>query len=148
MVLVANKDRDSVNLETLFDLRRYSTKLKLLRVTGWVLKFTGLIRNTRSQPSQDGLDANNTRETELKWLKSIQNHVFSTEYKKLLSSKYVMHNSQLILFLDNGIIRCRGRLNQADLPINARNPLLLPEKHQFPRLVIISWYTTMESGIH
>ena len=116
MVLVADKDRDTANLETLFDLRRYSTKLKLLRVTGWVLKFIGLLRNTRSQPRQEGLDANDMREAELKWLKSIQNHVFSTEYKKLLSSKYVMYNGQLILFLDNDIIRCRGRLNQADLP--------------------------------
>ena len=33
MVLVADIDRDTVNLETPFDLRRYSTKLKLLRVT-------------------------------------------------------------------------------------------------------------------
>ena len=135
-MLVADKDRDTVNLEILFDLQRYSTKLKLLRVTGWVLKFIGLIRNTRSQPRQEGLDANNMREAELKWLKSIQNHVLSTEYKKFLSSKYVMYNSQLILFLDNGIIRCRGQLNQVDLPINVRNPVLLLEKHQFLRLVI------------
>ena len=123
-------------METLFDLQRYSTKLKLLRVTGWVFKFIGLLRNTRNQPRQEGLDANDMREAELKWLKSIQNHVFSMKYKKLLSSKYVMYNSQLILFLDNSIIRCRGRLNQDDLPINARNPGLLPEKHQFSRLVI------------
>ena len=76
------------------------------------------------------------REAGLKWLKSIQNHVFSTEYKKLLSSKYIKYNSQLILFLDKDIIRYRGRVNQADLPINARNPVLLLEKHQFLRLVI------------
>ena len=43
MVPVADKDRDTVNLETLFDLWRYFNKLKLLRVTGWVLKFIGLI---------------------------------------------------------------------------------------------------------
>ena len=87
VVLVADKDRDTINLETLFDLRRYSTKLKLLRITGWVLS---LMRNTRSQPRQEGLDANNMREAKLKCLKSIQNHVISTEYKKLWSSKYIM----------------------------------------------------------
>ena len=136
MVLVTNKDRDTVNLEALFDIQRYSTKLKLLRITGWVLKFISLIKYTGGQPRQRGLDANHLREAELIWLKSIQRHAFPAEYKKLLSSKYVVYNSQLILFLDNGIIRCRGRINNADLLANAKNPVLLPEKHQFSRLLI------------
>ena len=67
------------------------TKLKLLRLTGWVLKFIGLIRNTRSQPRQEGLDANNMREAELKWLKSIQNHVFSTEFCLVSMSRTIVN---------------------------------------------------------
>ena len=75
-------------------------------------------------------------EAELKWLKSIQQVAFGAEYKELLSGKNVVHNCQLILFLDNGIIRCRGRVNKADLPTSAKNPVLLPEKHYFSRLLV------------
>ena len=50
MVLVTNKDSDTVNLEALFDIQRYSTKFKLLRITEWVLKFISLIKYTGGQP--------------------------------------------------------------------------------------------------
>ena len=129
LVLVTYQDRDTIDLEVIVDIKRYSTKLRLLRVTAWILKFIRSVRATRSQPVQKGLNANNLKEAELKWLKSLQKHEFSIEYATLLSGKNVVYNNQFILFLENGVIQCRGRVNQADLLISAKNPVLLPEKH-------------------
>ena len=45
--------------------------------------------------------------------------------------------SQLDIVLDqDSLIRCRGRLQDANLPIDARNPILLPSNTQITRLII------------
>ena len=136
LVLVADKDRDTIDLEAIIDIQRFSTKLKLLHVTAWILKFISATRATRGQSLHTGIDANELKEAERRRIKSIQRHEFATEYRNLLSGKNLVYHNQFILFLDNGIVRCRGRVNQADLPVNAKNPVLLPEKHTFSRLVI------------
>ena len=38
------------------------------------------------------------------------------------------HNSD---YFDNeGVIRCKGRINNTSLPIPAKNPILLPSNHE------------------
>ena len=50
--------------------------------------------------------------------------------------------------MDTGIVKCKGRLNNSNLPPNSRNPILLPAKHQFVRLVIKDMHElTKRSGI-
>ncbi|PFX11629.1 hypothetical protein AWC38_SpisGene24559 [Stylophora pistillata] len=44
--------------------------------------------------------------------------------------------SQFGLFLENGIVKCKGRINKAELLGSAKNPILLPSKHEFVPLVI------------
>ena len=44
--------------------------------------------------------------------------------------------SQFGLFLENGIVKCKGRMNNAELLGSARNPILLPAKHDFVPLII------------
>ena len=128
LLLNASEDGGRADLDAIIDIQRYSRKLKLLRVTGWVFKL--------DQTVDKNVTAIELTEAELKWLKSIQQVAFGTEYKELLSGKNVVYNCQLILFLDNGIIRCRGRVNKAHLPTSAKNPVLLPEKHYFSCLLV------------
>ena len=40
------------------------------------------------------------------------------------------------LFLDEGFIRCKGRIDNAELSYPARFPFLLPKKHWFTKLII------------
>ena len=37
---------------------------------------------------------------------------------------------------DEGVLRCKGRLNNAHLPTTSRNPVLLPSKSDFVNLII------------
>jgi len=79
------------------------------------------------------------RETESRWVKSIQRHSFAEEFQRLLSGESVSHKGQLILYLyDDFVTCCWGHLNQADLPSSIRNPILLPNKHSFTELLVQS----------
>ena len=46
---------------------------------------------------------------------------------------YVSHSG---LFLDEGIIKCKGRVNNSSLRMGSKNPVLLSSKHPFVQLVI------------
>ena len=61
LVSVTNNDDRLLDLESVLEIKRYSTKVKLLRVTGTVLKFITLLRsNDRTRISQtlNGTDLN------------------------------------------------------------------------------------------
>jgi len=45
MVLVAEDRKTALNLEAIFGIKWYSSKLKLLQVTGTVLKFINLLKS-------------------------------------------------------------------------------------------------------
>ena len=45
--------------------------------------------------------------------------------------------TQLKLFLDNGLIRCRGRIDEANVPWEAKNPILLPSGSHLTDLFIL-----------
>ena len=50
---------------------------------------------------------------------------------------FTMWKKQFGLYMDdNNLLRCRGRLENADLPIAAKNPVLLPKHHPLTVLVI------------
>ena len=61
-----------------------------------------------------------------------------------IHEKYRMiYKGHLILFLNpDHTICCRGCPSQTDLPLNMKNPLLLPTKHKFTEFW--SWRDTMQ----
>ena len=91
LVSVTNNNDRLLNLETMFEIKRYSTKVKLLRVMGIVLKFVTLLRsNDRTKVSQT-LNGMDLTETEILWIKSIQKNSFSEEYHQLIDGKTVIY---------------------------------------------------------
>ena len=65
------------------------------------------------------------------WIKYIQ--------KQLINNKkrYAQLSKQLNTFVDNnGIVRCRGRLENTNLPYNVKYPILIPRDGAFTRLLI------------
>ena len=86
------------------------------------------------------LSAVELKEAERCWIRSVQGSFFFKEIAFLLSTDHrstpPTYVTQFGLFLDEGVIKCKGRLNNAPLPVNSRNPILLPAKHGFTRLLI------------
>ena len=127
-----------IDLAAVIDIERYSSKLKLLKVTALVLRVLTYMKSRHCESNVRDPTAAEVKEADVLWVKSIQRTTFTKEYQRLLSGETVNYKGQLILFLNaDHIICCRGRLNQADLPSSMKNPVLLPTKHRFTELLVM-----------
>ena len=133
-------------VDNLIDITRFSDLTKLLRVTALVIKFVNNLKNTARTKSNSGsgteiLTAPELTNAEELWIKAVQASSFDEEIKFLRDHRQTKtvpptYVSQFGLFLENGIVKCKGRMNNAELLGSARNPILLPAKHDFVPLVI------------
>ncbi|KRY64590.1 hypothetical protein T4A_8601 [Trichinella pseudospiralis] len=103
--------------EYVIDPSRLQTFSKLSRVTAWCLRF---VKNCRhpSKQRQEKLTIEELNESELYWMKIVQNETFRDE-KSLLMKGKLSENSRLIYltpFIDEfGVMRVGGRLEQSNL---------------------------------
>ena len=120
---------------------RFSSVTRLLRVTVLVLRFIGNCKAKVSHKAKvvSPITAAELESAEIWWIKRVQRFEYTEVREKLLG-----HNNfrlpivnQLQLYLDEqGIIRCKGRLQNALIPDSTKNPILLPKWHQFTRLIV------------
>ena len=86
------------------------------------------------------------------WIKAIQDESFCTEIKYLSSDKIVggpIYVKQFGLFLDQGILKCRGRLNNSTLSLGSKNPISVPHDHPFVELLILQYHEKSKySGVN
>ena len=89
------------------------------------------------------LDANDVAASELYWVRTSQ--------KSLVQDKKFDEDWKLQfgLFLDSaGVWRCRGRLENADLPACTKHPILLTGGHHFASLQVLDCHKrVMHSGV-
>ena len=136
------------------DIERYGSKLKLPRVTAYVLKFIRLLRGDRSAVKSKELTAEDLNFAEVTWLRGVQAHSFATERQNLLHGyERNKHVKQFNLYLDEDkIIRCKGRINIADTTEESKNPVFPPSRHRYTELLIrerdLIMFTTMVSERH
>ena len=122
------------DLAQIFEIEKFSCLWKLLRVTAWVRracsKFKNSIEKNKSIDSVANkfLSINDIQEAERAWIVSIQRS-FDDRSKQL--------NNTLGLRLDNnGVLTCQGRLDNSDLTIQQKHPILIPGESYFARLLI------------
>ena len=134
------KDRENVSvsllnsseIEIVIDCLRYSSLTKLVRVTGYVLKF---IRNLKGRhtPTTEGscaLSTDDVNDGLRYWPKILQ--LILIEMKE-----FELWKQQFGLFKDSdGLWRCRGSLSNAELQSSAKHPILLPKDHHVTKLII------------
>lgn len=132
-------------IDQTIDINRFHDLAKLLRVTALVVKavrsFNSQVTNKEStEKERMRLNAADLKEAEQLWIRSVQGSAFSKEIafrlSKVHSSTPPAFVTRFGLFLDDGIIKRNERLNNAPLPLNTRNPILLPAKHEFTCLLI------------
>jgi len=87
------------------------------------------------------------------WICSIQEQSFARELKYLdnpLSETKPLYVDQLGLYLDlNYLLKCKGRTNNSTLSFNEKNPIFLPPKHPFIKLLVMSsHYQAMHGGVN
>ena len=70
-------DLESLNLDTIIDVKRYRSKLKLLRVTALVMKFVTQLKEKATEVNHHDTIVMDLREAESRWVKSIQRSSFA-----------------------------------------------------------------------
>ena len=127
----------TINVSSVMDVSRYGSMRKLLRVTAIVLKFIEKCKGI-CRSDQVELSAADLSRADMLWIKSIQASTFASELQALRQSgSGTPLNLQLNLFLDpEGVIRCQGRINNADVLNTSKTPILLPSHHQYTNLLI------------
>ena len=126
-------------IELIMDCSRYSTMVKLWRVTALVLRFVRKLKQEINDRGTELLSADDLREAKILWIKSIQATAFSEDIQRL-SAKRVVPNQlikQLGLYFDEkGVIRCEGRLENSTIPLEIKNPIVIPSKRHVTEMVI------------
>ena len=149
-------------LQHIIDCNRFSLLNKLLRTTAYVIRFVKKLLNKinpRSHlTSQCEVDSSSLptveeiNEAEEYWIKSIQGESFIAEIRYLTTDKPVgtpVRINQFGLFLEQGVLKCRGRLNNSTLALSSKNPILLPHSHPFVKLLILQYHARVNhSGVN
>ena len=144
-VMVNSEEPVSLNLENVFDIRKYSSKGKLLRTLSWVLRFLDNLKarlSCKSINKENEISADETCRAEMVIVKSIQNKAFKIELQYLSKdnksqSKAPLYVDQFNLFLDeHGVLRCRSRVNKSSVIDSGKNPILLPPGNHYVFLLI------------
>ena len=120
--------------ESIFDIERYGNYSKLLRVVAYVFRyFTKLrINPFKVQLPDTGYNGNNISIDEIIFaenylIKLNQSTYYSSIYDHFYhKTKSIPIINQLKLYIDNGVIRSRGRLENSELPVETKFPILLP----------------------
>ena len=126
--------------EDVVDLMRwdkFSSFRKVVRTMAWVLRYIQNLKRPTSQRKLGGLVLEEEQGAIPHVIKLIQRAEYTKEYISLeRGGKGKLHLvDQLNLYLDEGIIRCKGRLAMAELPAETKFPILMPKKH--PMTVIL-----------
>ena len=116
------------------DVERFSSFTKLCRATAWVIRF---IEKLGERTNLSGLKSIEISKAETMWTAYVQHTEYSNVIDSISKEKSNNLKTQLGLYTDNnGLIRFKGRLENAEICEFSRYPLLLPKYHSYTDLVI------------
>ena len=136
-VLIASAEAPKTGINQVIRVENCSSEHKLFRVTAWVLRF---LNNTRNKVKiTGGIHVEEIKNARDYWIMAVQ-----TEFRKASSYKEIVES--LGAMERDGIVRCFGRLNNSDLPPEAKSPILLPRNHPFTNLMIRACHARVLHG--
>ena len=124
-----------------FDFKSFSSYKKLQRTTAWVLRF---IRNVKAKVERKTLDLSRIlKSLELLNAEKVLVKANQEEFISYSGKESVDKFKQLNVKVDqDGILRCYGRLQNAPLPPETVNPILLDSKHSLAKLIVNYYHTS------
>ena len=119
-------------LEEPVDANKYSRLGKLLMVTAYVLRFIRNVKSKKegSEPSHGRLSVSEIRHADEDWMKQAQ-----TTLKN--NGNCEKSANQLNIVEMDGILVCKGRFENIDVPIESKYPIYLPKEHKLTELIIL-----------
>ena len=145
VMVVENSETRSITL--VFDINRYSSLRKLVRITALVLHFINKLKSRKIGVPQH--DSNKSKDKEISsalsraelinaentWVKAAQADLRQQDnFEQLKTTLNIIED-------ENCMLRCLGRLENSDLDEYARRPFILPKEHGLTNLVIKDSHT-------
>ena len=129
-----------LSISNVINSERYGTAERLFRVTSWVLRFVFNMQTRRkSLERRNGeLSVDELNEAERLWIREAQTGLKVDE-------KFSQFSNSLGL-IEEGILRCRGRLQNSDLEYNAKYPILIPKNHRLTELIVQRCHREVHHG--
>ena len=142
------------NLDNVISCQKFSRLRLLLHVTAQVLRFIELVKGSplnvlKVSHGNGPLEAKELDRAETLWIQSIQAQSFEREIRYLGEEHTLGKPSyvdQFCLFLDEHVLRCKGRIFNSTLSDTAKKPVLLPPKHWFVKLLVIDMHNRVKHG--
>ena len=114
----------------IIDCERFSSMNKLLRTTAMVLKFVHMLKSNRDANVNEKPLTDYMLQAEELWLKDIQFQLRSKAKTKKWEREFGLYRD------DRGILRCDGRLGNADLTQTQKHPAILDTEHYVTSLIV------------
>ena len=129
--------RESIclNVQTIefwFKFEKYSCIKRIVHIIGYIHRFINNCKTKENKISDNKLSAS---ELALAWEKLwilIQSKYFPTERERLLNGKSLNKDSKIYKldpYADNQILKIRGRIQNANIPLSTKHPIILPASH-------------------
>ena len=131
--------RNNSQGEAILNCEHFSTLGQLLKVTAHVMKFVSILKTKVKSASLMAADFDGA---EMYLVRVSQEMLTQTEQFGLWQQQLGLHCGA------DGMWRCKGRLQHADLPEPARHPILLHKGHHFTWLIVSDFHARiMHSGV-
>ena len=130
-------------ISTVIEIGKFGRLGRLLRVTSWVKRFLYNLRSTTkgTERRKGMLSGSEIAQAERMWIMSSQDELKSSRHYRDLALK-------LKLVENDGLLRCKGRLECSDLEPESQQPIILPRDDTLTILVIEECHRkTKHSGI-
>ncbi|XP_062710660.1 uncharacterized protein LOC134288796 [Aedes albopictus] len=129
---------------------RYSSLLKLVRSTAWILRFANNCRTrNRACRRSEVLNAKEHEEALIALVKLAQSECFPVELADLAAKEQVKPSSRLHTkdpCLRDGLIRVGGRLRHAPVSFSRKHPIVLDSNHPLTKLIIVDYHHRLLHG--
>ena len=122
----------SVAFQPIFDVERFSSFLKAIRVVAYVLKFIQCLKSPQSK-GQIELSVAELNKGKVTLLEQVQRLSYESELSSLQDGRTVSKGSSLHklspILGEDGLLRVGGRLQFAGLAEDAQHPVIVPRGH-------------------
>ena len=119
---------------------RWSSHFRLCLHVAWLLRYIQFLKSKTTCP-KGSITVPELAQAESRIVRLAQNEAFATEMTCLKEGKAVPASStahSLGVFLDDGLLRVGGRIQNARAKYDTRHPALLPKDHPLSRLILNS----------
>lgn len=135
---------------SVFEFTRYGSFCKAVNVVAWVLRF---VHNCKRKGDRDSgqLTYEELSKAKMKLLQSVQLEAYSHEFEALSRGKAIPQSSpicKLDPFIgEDGLLRVKGRLEEADMLYESKHPILIPSGHVAQLLIRFQHLLLKHAGV-